>query len=72
MNKLGRGPLEALPNIKALGLPVSMKKNFEIFFLCSYVPTCDPWGGPVLPQGHHMNKLGRGPLEDATYQKSKL
>ena len=31
-----------VPNIKSLGLPVSEKKNFEIFFLCSYVPTCDP------------------------------
>ena len=32
----------SIPHIKALGLPVSEKKNFEIFFLCSYVPTCDP------------------------------
>ena len=30
-----------IPIIKALGLPVS-KKNFEIFYLCSCVPTCDP------------------------------
>ena len=28
--------------------------------------------GPVLTQGHHMNKVGRGPLENATYQISKL
>ena len=117
-----------IPNIKALGLPVSEKKNFEIFFLCSYVPPCDPQGGASFdprgiiwtnlvkvlkemlytkyksfklssfrkkefwnflslflcsslwppgqaqfwPQGHHMNKLGRGPLGDATYQISKL
>ena len=60
-------------NIKALGLPVSEKKNFEIFFLCSYVPTCDLQGRPSFdPQGHHMYKLGRGPLEDTTYQTSKL
>ena len=40
-----------IPNIKALGLLVS-EKNFEIFFLCSYVPTCDPpAAGPVLTQG---------------------
>ena len=34
--------------------------------------TCDPQCEPIQPQGHHMNKLGRGPLGDATYQKSKL
>ena len=28
------------------------KKNFEIFFLCSYVPTCDPLGRPSFnPRG---------------------
>ena len=32
-------------NIKALILPVSEKKKFEIGFLCSYVSTYDPWGG---------------------------
>ena len=62
-----------LPNIKALGLPVSENKNFGIFFLSSYVPTCDPPGqGKFWPLGHHMNKLGRGPLEYATYKISKL
>ena len=41
-----------IPNITALGLPVSEKKNFEIFFLCSYVPTCDPRGRPSFnPRG---------------------
>ena len=30
-----------------LRLPVS-EKNFEIFFPCSYVPTCEPWGSPEL------------------------
>ena len=34
-----------MPNIKALILPVSEKKNFEVGFLCSNVPTCDPRGG---------------------------
>ena len=52
--------------MKALGFPVSKKKNFEILFLSSYVPSCDP------PGRGHMNKLGRGPLEDATCQISKL
>ena len=31
-----------------------------------------PGAGPVLTQGHHMNKLGRGPQGDATYQISNL
>ena len=48
-----------------LDLPVSKKKNFGIFFLCSYVPV-------LTPGASYMNKLGRGPLEDATYQISKL
>ena len=60
-------------NIKALILPVSEKKNFEVGFLCSYVPTCDPHGrGQFWPQKHHMNKLGRGPQGDAKNQISKL
>ena len=127
-----------MPHIKSLCHPVSEKKNSEDGFLCSYVPTCDPWGrasfdprgiiwtnlvevlkkmlytknkssrpssfredefwnflslflcsnmwhpppppppppppgpGQFWPQGHHMNKLGRCLLEDATYQISKL
>ena len=54
MNKLGKGPQgdAILSNIKALGLQVSKKKNFEIFFLCSYVPTCDPLNGASFgPRG---------------------
>ena len=50
-----------IPNIKALILTVSEKKNFEVGFLCSYVPTCDPrCGASFEPHEHHMNKLGRG------------
>ena len=55
--------------MKALSLSVSEKKNFEIFFLCSYVPNCDLWGGASFDLGGHlMNKLGRGPNGDAIYQ----
>ena len=32
-------------NIKALRLPVSEKKNFEVCCLSFYVPTCDPCDG---------------------------
>ena len=47
--QIDRGP-------QALGFPVSGKKNFEIFFLCSYVPTCDPRGSPVLTPGASYEK----------------
>ena len=75
MNKLERGPLADAPyqNVKALCLLVSEKKNSEVSLFCSYVRTCEPleWG-QFLHQEHHMNKLGRGPLGDATCQISKL
>ena len=59
--------------IKALLLLVSEKKNFKVFLLCSYVSNLwPPVRGPIWPQGHHMNNLGRGPLGDATYEISKL
>ena len=34
---------------------------------------CDLWGGSIFsPQWHNFNKLGRGPLDDAAYQISRL
>ena len=43
--------------------------NFLSLFLCSNL--WPPGQAQFWPQGHHMNKLGRGPLEDATYQSSR-
>ena len=40
----------------ALRLPVSECKNSEVDFLCSYVLTLDPCGGPVLTPGASYNK----------------
>ena len=38
--------------MKALGLPVSVRKNYEFFILGSYVQTCDPKGGASFdPRG---------------------
>ena len=54
-------------NIKALGLPTSEKK-FENGLLCCYIATCDTLAEPLLTQGHHVNKLGRGPHVNAIYQ----
>ena len=39
---------------------------------CSYVQLVTPRAGPVLTQGHFMNKLCRGLQGDATYKISKL
>ena len=62
-----------MPNIKALILQVSEKKNFEVGFPSSYIPTCDPRGRASFElHEHHMNKLGRGPQGDAKNQISKL
>ena len=29
--------------------------------------TCGPENGSILPQGHNLNTLGKGPRGDATY-----
>ena len=55
-----------IPNIKALGLMDSDKKIFPRFSLYKL------GAGHFLPQGHHLNKLCRGQLVDATYQISRL
>ena len=51
MNKLGRGP-QANAIYQISKLSVSEKKNFEIFFLCSFFPTCGSQGRPSFdPRG---------------------
>ena len=45
---------------------------FHISPYISLCKTCDPGAGPFWPQGLNLNKLGRGPLGDATYQISRL
>ena len=54
----------------ALGLVVSDKKIFSHFPYISQCRTCDPRAEPFLAKGYNLNKLGRGPLGDATYQIS--
>ena len=49
-------------------VPSSFREEFWSLlslFLCSNM--WPPGRGQFWPQGHHMNKLGRGPLGDATY-----
>ena len=56
-----------IPNIKAVGLVVS-----TVFPSLAYVKHVTTGAGPVRPQGHNLNKLGKGPLDNATYQISRL
>ena len=50
------------------------QEDFFMFFtIKANVKNVTPPGrGHFLPQGHKMNKLGRGPPSDATYQISIL
>ena len=49
------------------------QEDFFMFFpIYAYVKHVTPRWGHFLPQTHNLNKLGRGPLGDATYQMSML
>ena len=54
--------------------PYGFRKEhlFHLFPNIGLSKTCDPGTGPFWPQGYILNKLGRGPLGDATYQISRL
>ena len=53
------------------GSPESFSpQNEPSLFLLFQLVT--PGMGSVLTQGHHMNKIDKGPQGDVTYQKSKL
>ena len=58
--------------LKYQGLVVSEKKIFSCFPCISQCKTCDTQGGPIFGNGHNLNKLGRGPQDDATYHISRL
>ena len=48
------------------------RRTLKMGFFVSMFQLVTPGWGQFWPQGFHINKLGRGPLEDATYQISKL
>ena len=49
------------------------QEDFFMFLpVKAYVKHVTPWQGHSWPKGHNLNKLGRGPLGDATYQISRL
>ena len=66
-------------NIKALCLVVSDKKiifscfpyEYRYLLKAGHFPG-DTCSGHLWPQGHHFNKPGRRPVDDATYQISML
>ena len=47
-----------------------------MFYYVSLCKTCVPrgggGGGHFCPHGHNLKKLGRGPIDDATNQISRL
>ena len=50
----------------------SRQEDFSMFFLIKPIcKTCDPQGGAIFSSSG-MNKLGRGPLGDASYKISRL
>ena len=54
--------------------PCGFRQEFFFMFLPikAYVKPVTPEAGHFWPQGHNLNKLGRGSLDDTTYQKSRL
>ena len=52
---------------------VSDKKIFFMFFtILAYVKHVTLGWSHLWPKGHNLNKLGKGPPGDATYQISRL
>ena len=73
MNKFGRVHKEMLYTKHQSSRPSSFREELWILpslFLCSNL--WPPGRGLFWLQGHHMNKLGRGPQGEAIYQISKL
>ena len=64
MNKIDKGPQR--------DAKYQISKNFEVGFLCSSVPTCDPLEGPVLTPPASYEQLGRSSQGDAKSHISKL
>ena len=48
------------------------QEEFSSFPYISLCKICDPRAGHFGPQGHNLNILGRGLLDDSTYQISRL
>ena len=49
-----------------------LTRRFFMLSIQAYIKHVTSGAGPFWPQGHDLNKLGRGLLDDATYQISRL
>ena len=47
------------------------RRIFHVFPIYAYVKHVTPRAGPFWPQGHNLNKLSIGLLDEATYQNIK-
>ena len=57
----------------ALCLMVSKQEDIFMFSLYGPIKTCDPQRkGSIWSKGDYLNKLGKGQLDDATYEISRL
>ena len=74
MNKIGKGPQGDAHTKYQISTPSSCTEEkiwrWASLFLCSNL--WPPDRGQFWPQGHHMNKLGRGHQGDAIHHVSKL
>jgi len=53
-------------------LAVQEKRSFELFLIYFNVKCWPPRAGSILTPRPNLNNFGRGPLDDAMYQKWKL
>ena len=69
LNKLGKGPqTNAITKFQA-PQPSCPGEDFKLRI--SFSNSRPPPQGHFGPKGHHLNRLSRGPLDNATYQISK-
>ena len=62
-----------MPHTKYQGSrPSGFRQEGFFTFSLRLVKHLTPGVGPFMAQGYNLNKLGRGPLGDATYQISRL
>ena len=75
LNKVGKGLLDdASYQIFRLSRPCGFRQeDFFMFPNISLCKTRDPPGQAHFgPQGYNVNNFGKGPLDDLTYQISRL
>ena len=73
LNKLGRVLLgDAICQYQGSRSSGWDRRNMFRYIILCIIETCDPLVSQFCSQGHYLNKLCRGLLDDATYQLSRL